>query len=48
VWREKKREDWIVETGLLMRRMIFTDIFSPVQTAARFLEALKRGARGVA
>lgn len=48
VFREKQREDWLLETDEVrfVRRMVWADIFRPEQTAARFREAIRRGLRG--
>jgi hypothetical protein len=47
VFREKRREDWILEAGSVrtMRRLVWADLFTPARTAARFREAIDRGLR---
>ena len=47
VFREKRREDWILEEGTVrtMRRLVWADLFTPTATAARFRDAIDRGLR---
>jgi hypothetical protein len=47
VFREKQREDWLLEEGTVrtMRRMTWADLFAPDRTAARFRDAIERGRR---
>ncbi|MBA2639306.1 MAG: type IV toxin-antitoxin system AbiEi family antitoxin domain-containing protein [Nocardioidaceae bacterium] len=48
VFREKRREDWLLETGQVrfLRRMTWADIFVPGKTASRFRSVIERGRRG--
>jgi hypothetical protein len=40
VVREKQREDWLVETGLVVRRFVWAEIFTPRVVVERFRKAL--------
>jgi hypothetical protein len=40
VMREKQREDWLVETGLVVRRFVWAEIFTPRVVVERFRRAL--------
>lgn len=48
VVREKRREEWIVETGRLVRRLVWAEIFTPIIVVARFRRALESGRRHIA
>jgi len=41
VLREKRREEWLVETGLIVRRLVWTELFTPRIVANRFARALE-------
>lgn len=41
VVREKQREEWIVETGLAVRRLVWSELFTPNVVVERFARALR-------
>jgi hypothetical protein len=41
LFREKQREEWIVETGLTVRRLVWSELFTPNLVVERFARALR-------
>ena len=48
VVREKRREEWIVETGRVMRRLVWAELSTPAVVVERFRRALDSGRRYIA